>query len=145
MWETWVRSLSQEDPLEEDRATHSSILAWRIPWTEEPFGLQSIGAQRTGQDWSDLACMHTFSSKCISRPLYQISSSWIYFCTSVFSRRWLESRSDVKVVFVYLSPLSYLVLFPFWILPLLNVFQSTSSSIVFPQSLVCLRITWRYC
>ena len=36
MWETWVRSLSQEDPLEKELATHSSILAWRIPWTEEP-------------------------------------------------------------------------------------------------------------
>ena len=39
MWETWVRSLGQEDPLEEEMATHSSILAWRIPWTEEPGGL----------------------------------------------------------------------------------------------------------
>ena len=40
--ETWVRFLSQEDPLEKGRATHSSILAWEIPWTEEPGGLQSI-------------------------------------------------------------------------------------------------------
>ena len=43
MQETWVRSLGQEDPLEEDIATHSSILAWEIPWTEEPGGLQSMG------------------------------------------------------------------------------------------------------
>ena len=43
MQETWVRSLGQEDPLEEGMATHSSILAWRIPWTEEPGRLQSIG------------------------------------------------------------------------------------------------------
>ena len=42
--------LAQEDPLEEEMATHSSILAWRIPWTEEPGGLQSIGPQRVGQD-----------------------------------------------------------------------------------------------
>ena len=48
--ETWVRSLGQEDPLEKDMATHSSILAWRIPWTEEPGGLQSTGSQRVGQD-----------------------------------------------------------------------------------------------
>ena len=48
--ETWVRSLSQEDPLEEGMATHSSILAWRIPWTEEPGGLQSAGSQRVGHD-----------------------------------------------------------------------------------------------
>ena len=45
MWETWVRSLGWEDPLEKEMATHSSILAWRIPWTEEPGGLQSMGSQ----------------------------------------------------------------------------------------------------
>ena len=45
MWETWVWSLGWEDPLEEGRATHSSILAWIIPWTEEPDGLQSMGLQ----------------------------------------------------------------------------------------------------
>ena len=46
MWETWVRSLGQEDPLEKGLATHSSILAWRIPWTGEPGGLPSMGLQR---------------------------------------------------------------------------------------------------
>ena len=46
MWETWVRSLGQEDPLEKEMATHSGILAWRIPWTEEPGKLQSIGSQK---------------------------------------------------------------------------------------------------
>ena len=46
MHETWVRSLGWEDPLEEGMATHSSILAWRIRWTEEPGGLQSMGLQR---------------------------------------------------------------------------------------------------
>ena len=44
--ETQVRSLGQEDPLEKEMVTHSSILAWRIPWTEEPGGLQSMGSQR---------------------------------------------------------------------------------------------------
>ena len=46
--ETWVRSLNQEDPLEGEMATHSSILAWEIPWTEEPDGLQSLELQRIG-------------------------------------------------------------------------------------------------
>ena len=46
--EAWVRSLGQEDPLEEGMAVHFSILAWRIPWTEEPGGLQSTGSQRVG-------------------------------------------------------------------------------------------------
>ena len=50
MRETWVRSLGLEDPLEKEMATHSSILAWRIPWTEEPAGLQSTGSQRVGHD-----------------------------------------------------------------------------------------------
>ena len=48
--ETWVQSLGQEDPLEKGMATHSSILAWRIPWTEEPGGLQQMGLQRVGHD-----------------------------------------------------------------------------------------------
>ena len=50
MQETWVRSLGQEDPLEEGMATHSNILVWRIPWTEEPRGLQAIGSQRVKHD-----------------------------------------------------------------------------------------------
>ena len=51
----WVWSLGQEDPLEEDMATHSNILAWRIPWAQEPGGLQSIGLQRVTHNWSNLA------------------------------------------------------------------------------------------
>ena len=51
MQEIWVRSLGQEDPLEKSMAAHSSILAWRIPWTEEPGRLQSMGLQRVRYDW----------------------------------------------------------------------------------------------
>ena len=50
MQETQVRSLGQKDPLEKKMATHSSVLAWKIPWTEEPGGLQSIVLKRAGQD-----------------------------------------------------------------------------------------------
>ena len=50
MWETRVRSLGWEDPLEKEMAAHCSILAWRMPWTEEPGGLQSAGLQRVGHD-----------------------------------------------------------------------------------------------
>ena len=50
MRETWVRSLGQEDPLEKEIAIHSSILAWRIPWTEKPSRLQSLGSQRVGHN-----------------------------------------------------------------------------------------------
>ena len=50
MQETWVRSLGREDPLEKEMTTHSSIRAWKIPWTKEPGGLQSIGLQRVRSD-----------------------------------------------------------------------------------------------
>ena len=50
MWETGVQSLGREDLLEKEMATHSSILAWKIPWMEEPGGLQSMGLQRVGYD-----------------------------------------------------------------------------------------------
>ena len=52
MRETWVRSLGAEDPLEKEMATHSSTLAWKTPWMEEPGGLQSTGPQRVGPDWA---------------------------------------------------------------------------------------------
>ena len=50
MRETWVQSLGQEDPLEKEMATHSSTLAWKIPWMEKPSRLQSMGSQRVGHD-----------------------------------------------------------------------------------------------
>ena len=52
MQETWVRSLGQEGPLEKEMATHSNTFAWKIPWTEEPGRLQSMGLQRIGHDWA---------------------------------------------------------------------------------------------
>ena len=51
-WETWVRSLGREDPLEKEMATHSSTLAWRNPWMEEPGGLKPMGSQKVGHDWA---------------------------------------------------------------------------------------------
>ena len=64
MLETWVWSLGWEDPLEKGMATHSSILALRIPWTEEPGRLQSMGSQRVGHDW--VTFTFTFTSRLIS-------------------------------------------------------------------------------
>ena len=70
-----VRFLGWEDPLEEVMATHSSILAWRIPWTEEPGRLQFMGLQRVGHDWSDLAHMYKgrifIQSSTFKNPLLQ--------------------------------------------------------------------------
>ena len=67
MQETWVRSMDQEDPVEQSMATHSSILAWIIPWTEEPGRLQFVGLQRVRHNWAtehthtDTHNTHTFS------------------------------------------------------------------------------------
>ena len=58
MQETQVRSLGRKDPLEKGVATHSSILAWTIPWTEEPGGLQSVGSQRVEHDWGTNTTPH---------------------------------------------------------------------------------------
>ena len=52
MWENRVRSLGRKDPLEKEMATHSSTIAWKIPWMEEPARLQSVGSQRVGHDWT---------------------------------------------------------------------------------------------
>ena len=70
MQETWVQSLGQEDPLEKEMATHSSILGWRIPWTEEPGGLQSTGSQRVGP------------TEATSHSLYYMLSTLNYFMLS---------------------------------------------------------------
>ena len=59
-WEAWVQTLGQEDLLEKEMATHSSILAWKIPWTEEPGGLQSMGSRRV----SDMTEQLHFLSLC---------------------------------------------------------------------------------
>ena len=63
MQETWVWSLGWEDPLEKEMATHSNILAWKIPWTEEPGRLQSLGSQRVRHDWVTHTHTHTHTHK----------------------------------------------------------------------------------
>ena len=60
---TQFQSLGQEDPLKKEMATHSSIRAWKTRWTEESGGPESMGSQRVGHDWSDLACMHNVSKR----------------------------------------------------------------------------------
>ena len=69
MQETWVRSLGGKDPLEEKMATHSSILAWKIPWTEEPGGLQSMGVTKSWTPLSDLTAASACKSLSLEHPL----------------------------------------------------------------------------
>ena len=63
MQETQVLSLSQEDPLEEGMVAHSNVLAWEIPWTEEPGGQQSMGSQKVGHDWATKHAKYIYSEK----------------------------------------------------------------------------------
>ena len=77
--ETWVWSLGWEDPLEEGIAIHSSILAWRVPRTEEPGGLQSMGLQRVRHDWSDLARTHCSVSALLAvSASFYLSPGWLF-------------------------------------------------------------------
>ena len=67
MHETWVRSLCQDDPLEKEMVTHSCVLAWKIPWAEEPVRLQSMGLQRVKYDWAtSLSQKQAFSNVVVS-------------------------------------------------------------------------------
>ena len=75
--ETRVRSLGGEGPLEEGMATHSSIPAWRIPWTEEPGGLQSMGSRRVGEDGSNVE--HTHAHSTLEQVLKTISKAQLTF------------------------------------------------------------------
>ena len=112
--EPCVQSLSQEDPLEEGIATHSSILAGRIPWTEEPGGLQFIWSQRVGHDWSNLAHMH--ESPLIS-PLWSMPllfSLWVRLIS--FPSRILELWNFGLPCFFF---------FPLALLPLSSVSLQT--------------------
>ena len=83
MQETWVRSLGREDPLQKEMATHSSILAWRIPWTEEPGRLQSTGLQRVGHDWVTTS----LTSLCSKDVIGSVSQSHGY---------WVEPPTDLE-------------------------------------------------
>ena len=96
MRETWVRSLACKDPLENGTATHSSTLVWRIPWTEEPGRLQSMGSQRIGHGWATFPftffsihstewvlldpCTYTYPFLICNSPTWCLSASWVFYC-----------------------------------------------------------------
>ena len=92
MWETWVRSLGWEDPLEKEMATHSSPLAWKIPWMQEPGRLQFMWSQRVGHNWvTSLSLSLPLWSglsehlRCVSRAAVLISppnKAYLYTWTS---------------------------------------------------------------
>ena len=95
MWETRVRSLGWEDPLKKEMAIHSSTLAWKTPWTEEPGGLQSMGSRRGGHDWATsrslcteagwqyTALTHSFLNLELVRCSMSASNCWFLTCIQV--------------------------------------------------------------
>ena len=91
VWETWVRSLGWEDPLEKEMATHSSTVAWRIPWMEKPGGLQSTGLQRVEHDWVTSLTLNLIS---VSRSLF----SSIFVCFFRF-QIWVKKYSICFSIF----------------------------------------------
>ena len=94
MWETWVLSLGQEDPLEKEMATQSNTLAWKILWMEEPSRLQSVGSQRVGHDWPISLVIRSY------RTIIQA----------------LKSPSSVSIIYFELTcNLSFLISFSFFL------------------------------
>ena len=90
MQEMWVQSLGWEDPLEKGIAAHSSTLAWRIPWTEEPGGLQSMGLQRVGHDWvTDTFRFQEVTGSLEGSVIHSVDTlRWLGFYDSCFQFTW---------------------------------------------------------
>ena len=134
MQETWVWSLGQGDPLEEEMATHSSILAWRIPWAEELGGLQSMGSQRVRQDWA-------------TKQQSSVSSVQSLSCVQLFVTPWTAARqtslfltnswSLLKLMSIKpVMPPNHLILCcPLLLLP--SIFPSTM--VLSSESVLCIR------
>ena len=96
--ETWVQSLDWEDTLEWGMATYSSILAWQIPWTEEPDGLQSMGWQRVGHDWAQHT--HSINSASVTwKCLYYVLGYWCgcFKCDQINNTKTKEAVSYLQV------------------------------------------------
>ena len=100
--ETWFWFLGVEDPLEQGMATHSSILTWRIPWTEEPGGLRSIGSKRVRHDWSNLASTHAVFNIFLSDPFFHLQKEiWqIYLKCCIYFFLFYAEFTSLKVCII---------------------------------------------
>ena len=115
MWETWVQSLGREDPLEKETATHSSTLAWKIPWMEEPSRLQSMGLQRVGHNWviSLSVFFHVFAW--LDHLFFLVLNNILFSeCTNLFThtpaKEQLGCFSILAVMQSYLTLLCFILL-----------------------------------
>ena len=110
--ETWFRSLGWEHPLEKGAATHSSILARRIPWTEEPGTLQSMDSQRVGHDWATFTSLHFMTGPRFIHPSSTDSNSFLLISLSLLSLASLHPTPPVSHLVGY--DLNDKVLLWFW-------------------------------
>ena len=122
MWEIWVWSLGQEDPLEEDTAIQSSVLNWRIPWTEEPGGLQSVEPQRIRLDW----VTDTLAFCSVPRTVMGVfnwSTVDLQCCVSFWrTTKWFSDTCKyIKYTFYNISCVCtfFFMSFPLWFIPML--------------------------
>ena len=99
MQEAWVQSLGWEDPLDKEMATHSSILAWKISWTEEPGGLQSMGSQRVGHNWATNTYLLTLNNKYLSE-IRVIHLTFICPCSMCLSALLLPFEDNIMVSYL---------------------------------------------
>ena len=97
MWETWVRSLGRDDPLEKEMAPHSSTVAWKIPWMEDHGRLQSIGSQRVRHDWATSLSLLSPSS-----PLQAVSYE-LLFCTRQCAKHFIWTHVYFYLTLLYLT------------------------------------------
>ena len=105
MWETWVQSLGQEDPLEKAMAIHSGTIAWKIPWTEEPGWLQSMWSQRVGHDCATnhITSHHITSQGCMLSPyLFNFYAEYIMRNTGLE-----EAQAGIKIAGRNINNLRY--------------------------------------
>ena len=111
IWETQVRSLGWQDPLEKGMATHSSILAWKIPWTEEPGGLQSMGWQRVRHEWVTNTFIEGSSSQ-VGQVLDSTGETPSHLDSTAFLRGWpLFLLPKVKSPPTHLPPFLHISFF----------------------------------
>ena len=93
MRETQVQAMGWEDPLEKEMAIHSSTIAWKIPWTEEPGRLQSMGLQRVGHNWATSLSLYDICHKTT------VAKRWFAFCFPTAKRNWSEGNEILHNLF----------------------------------------------